>query len=50
MRLSGDSLYAPPVATNAAAKMSKLQRKGWFTQLKTQYPEARGRKKLKYYW
>ncbi|SUX60388.1 Uncharacterised protein [Citrobacter amalonaticus] len=43
--------YAPS-GTNecGGAEVDKQQRKGWFTQLKTQYPGSPWAQKLKYYW
>ena len=43
--------YAPSGANECGGEeVDKLQRKGWFTQLKTQYPGSPWAQKLKYYW
>ncbi|POT58332.1 hypothetical protein C3432_10580 [Citrobacter amalonaticus] len=43
--------YAPSGMNECGGEeVDKLQRKGWFTQLKTQYPGSPWAKKLKYYW
>lgn len=43
--------YAPSGANECGGEeVDKLQRKGWFTQLKTQYPGSQWAQKLKYYW
>lgn len=43
--------YAPAGANDCGGEqVDKLQRKGWFTQLKTQYPGSPWAQKLKYYW
>ncbi len=43
--------YAPSGSNECGGEdVDKLQRKGWFTQLKTQYPGSPWAQKLKYYW
>lgn len=43
--------YAPSGYNECGGQqVDKLQRKGWFTQLKTQYPGSPWAQKLKYYW
>lgn len=43
--------YAPSGSNECGGEdVEKLQRKGWFTQLKTQYPGSPWAQKLKYYW
>lgn len=43
--------YAPSGANECGGEeVDKQQRKGWFTQLKTQYPGSPWAQKLKYYW
>ena len=43
--------YAPSGANECGGKeVDKAQRKGWFTQLKTDYPGSPWAQKLKYYW
>ncbi|HBS1998444.1 TPA: hypothetical protein MAD10_004909 [Klebsiella quasipneumoniae subsp. quasipneumoniae] len=43
--------YAPSGSNECGGEdVDKLQRKGWFTQLKTQYPGSQWAQKLKYYW
>ncbi|MBZ0058472.1 MULTISPECIES: hypothetical protein [unclassified Leclercia] len=43
--------YAPSGYNECGgAEVDKAQRKGWFTQLKTQYPGSPWAQKLKYYW
>lgn len=43
--------YAPSGANECGGEeVDKSQRKGWFTQLKTQYPGSPWAQKLKYYW
>lgn len=43
--------YAPSGANECGGEeVDKRQRKGWFTQLKTQYPGSPWAQKLKYYW
>ncbi|WP_336219100.1 hypothetical protein [Citrobacter amalonaticus] len=43
--------YAPSGMNECGGEeVDKLQRKGWFTQLKTQYPGSPWAQKLKYYW
>lgn len=43
--------YAPSGMNECGgAEVDKLQRKGWFTQLKTQYPGSPWAQELKYYW
>lgn len=43
--------YAPSGMNDCGGEeVDKLQRKGWFTQLKTQYPGSPWAQKLKYYW
>ncbi|BBV18284.1 hypothetical protein [Citrobacter portucalensis] len=43
--------YAPSGANECGGEdVDKMQRKGWFTQLKTQYPGSPWAQKLKYYW
>ncbi len=43
--------YAPSGMNGCGGEeVDKLQRKGWFTQLKTQYPGSLWAQKLKYYW
>lgn len=43
--------YAPSGSNECGGEdVDKQQRKGWFTQLKTQYPGSPWAQKLKYYW
>ena len=43
--------YAPSGSNECGGEeVDKLQRKGWFTQLKTQFPGSPWAQKLKYYW
>ncbi|WP_370607678.1 hypothetical protein [Citrobacter meridianamericanus] len=43
--------YAPSGSNECGGEeVDKLQRKGWFTQLKMQYPGSPWAQKLKYYW
>ncbi|HBR1668578.1 TPA: hypothetical protein L9M06_003540 [Klebsiella quasipneumoniae subsp. quasipneumoniae] len=43
--------YAPSGSNECGGEdVDKLQRKGWFTKLKTQYPGSQWAQKLKYYW
>lgn len=43
--------YAPSGSNECGGEdVDKVQRKGWFTQLKTQYPGSPWAQKLKYYW
>lgn len=43
--------YAPSGSNDCGGQdVDILQRKGWFTQLKTQYPGSPWAQKLKYYW
>ncbi|WP_454787142.1 hypothetical protein [Klebsiella quasipneumoniae] len=43
--------YSPSGSNECGGEdVDKLQRKGWFTQLKTQYPGSQWAQKLKYYW
>ncbi len=43
--------YAPSGTNECGGEeVDKQQRKGWFTQLKTQYPGSPWAQKLKYYW
>lgn len=43
--------YAPSGANDCGGEeVDKLKRKGWFTQLKTQYPGSPWAQQLKYYW
>ena len=42
--------YAPSGVSECGAEVPKSQRKAWFDQLRSQYPNSPWTKKLRYYW
>lgn len=42
--------YAPSGSSECGPEVPKSQRKAWFDQLRSQYPNSPWTKKLKYYW